>query len=181
MALEIKALNREEYEGYSFDVKYCTDKYYDVALIEGGFQLIKHKTYKPIQKGFTDTLFSAWLEEPLVYGAFENDELVGFVEGSKETWHNLFRVSNLFVFENYRKQGIGERLLSYLIEKVKEQGTYRGIILETQSCNYAAISLYRKLGFHLCRIDTHEYSNNDVANHEIRLDLIIELEGTNND
>lgn len=176
MEFEIQPLSKEKYEGYCFKAEYITNHYYDVVMLENGFQLILKEFDKPIRKEFKDSLFASWLEEPIVFGAFIDEKLIGFVEGSKETWHNLFRISNIFILDEYRGFGIGEALLSYMIEYVKNKKEYRGIILETQTCNYVAISLYKKLGFKLCRIDTHEYSNHDVENKEVRIDLLLELE-----
>lgn len=170
---EIKQLDRNTYENYSFKVEYTTDKYYDVVLLDNGFQLLLKYLPIPMYKSFTDTLFSSWLEEPIAFGIFKDDTLLAFIEGSPEKWHNLFRISNINVCPSFRKHGLGEALLNYMIEYVRSLETYRGIILETQTCNYAAISLYKKAGFKLNRIDLHEYSNEDIENKEVRIDLFL--------
>lgn len=174
--MEIRALSKSAYQGFAFDVVYETQQYYDVVLQDRGFQLILKKFCRPVQKHWSDSLFGSWLEDPVAFGAFEGDTLLGFVEGSKEEWHNLFRVSNLFVYGPYRGQGIGETLLHHMVTYAKQQNTYRGIILETQTCNFAAISLYEKLGFQLCRIDSKEYTNQDVEHYEVRIDLFLNLQ-----
>lgn len=46
-------------------------------------------------------------------------------------------------------------------------------MLETQTCNVPAITLYEQLGFALCRIDLCEYTNDDVRNREARIDLFL--------
>lgn len=92
------------------------------------------------------------------------DNLVAFIEGSTEEWHKLFRISNIFVSENFRRRGIADRLIEKMIEYAKILNNCRGIILETQTCNYPAIQLYKKHGFKLSRIDINEYTNNDYDN-----------------
>jgi len=174
MDIEIKELNRDEYAGHRFTVEYVTDRFYDVELLDGGFQL-KLTECEPMKNGFSDELFSQWLEEPVAYGAFRGNELLGFVEGSRESWHNLFRISNIYVEKHARGRGIGTRLMERMIEHARENGFFRGVVLETQSCNYPAICMYKKLGFALSRIDIGEYTNNDVDNHEVRIDLMMKF------
>ena len=45
------------------------------------------------------------------------------------------------------------------------------LILETQSCNAAAIAFYLSQGLSLMGLNTCEYSNQDVERHEIRLEM----------
>ena len=46
----------------------------------------------------------------------------------------------------YRRIGVGENLIRYLIDEVKKRDI-RGITLEVRESNEAAINLYTKLGF----------------------------------
>lgn len=174
MNIEIRKLDPREYKGHKFTVRYVTDRIYDVELLDGGFRLVLNEC-EPTEKGFSDRLFEDWLEAPIAYGAFRNGRLIGFVEGSRESWHDVFRISNVFVEDGERGRGIGTRLMEYIIDAARESGEYRAVMLETQSCNYPAICMYKKLGFTLCRIDIGEYSNNDVENREVRIDLILKL------
>lgn len=173
--MEIRQLLKKDYKNYLYQATYKTHYYYDVELLENGFQLVLKDFTHNVTKTFEDRLFGDWLEEPIVFGAFENNQLVGLIEGSKETWHNLFRISNIFIFDHYRHRGIGTLLMNHMIDYVKSFHKYRGIILETQSCNYPAISFYKKCGFKLSRIDINEYTNEDVQNKEVRIDLILKL------
>lgn len=174
MAVEIRELPRSQYAGYEFTVEYVADRFYDVELVDEGFRL-RLKSCPPVKKGFSDKLFSAWLEAPVAFGAFVDGALMGFVEGSPESWHDMFRVSNIFVDPSARRKGLGRALLEHIVAYARARGDFRAVILETQSCNYPAISLYKKLGFRLCRIDICEYSNSDIENHEVRIDLALTL------
>ena len=175
MGIEIRPLDKAEYSGYQFTVRYVTDRYYDVVMLEEGFRLELKRFDKPVQKGFSDSLFSDWLEAPFAFGAFDGDKLVGFVEGSGEAWHNLFRISNVFIAEEYRRKGVAASLMNRMVEHARSENTWRGVILETQTCNHPAICMYKKLGFRLTRIDINEYTNDDVANMEVRIDLILKF------
>ena len=174
MAVEIRQLPRGGYEGFRFEAEYVTDRFYDVELLDNGFRL-KLTECPPMKKVFSDSLFADWLEAPVAYGAFEGDKLLGFVEGSVETWHNVFRISNVFVYPGARRQGVGDMLMKHIIGKTRAAGNCRAMVLETQTCNFAAISMYKKHGFRLCRIDIGEYTNNDVENREVRIDLMLKF------
>lgn len=174
--MKISPIDKNKYRGYKFVATYLTDRYYDVICSDNGFNLeLKMFENPKTQKQYEDELFSSWLEDPIVFGIIENDLLIAFVEGSTEKWHNLFRISNIFVTDDFRGKGIGNMLLEKIIEYAKTLNDCRGIILETQTCNYHAIQLYKKHGFKLSRIDINEYTNDDVENKEVRIDLFLKL------
>ena len=50
-------------------------------------------------KSFDDEFFGEWLEEPVAFGAFEGERLLGYVEGAPEGWNNRYRISNICIFE----------------------------------------------------------------------------------
>ncbi len=177
MAIRICEMPRTEYAGLTYTAAYITDRYYAVHVSENGFWLEEESADPPLEKSFSDTLFGDWLEAPVAFGAFDGEELLGFVEGSAESWHDLFRISNIFVYPQHRRKGVAKALLCHIIGYARRQATaYRGVILETQTSNYAAISLYKKLGFCLTRIDLNEYTNTDVENREVRIDLLLKFE-----
>jgi len=55
-------------------------------------------------------------------------------------------ITNIAVLPGYRRIGVGENLIRYLIDEVKKRDI-RGITLEVRESNEAAINLYTKLGF----------------------------------
>lgn len=169
----IKQLSQKEYQCYPLHVRYETKQYYDIEASAMGFQLISKEYDTPRQHAYEDTIFSDWLEAPIVFGLFEEDELLGLIEGSIESWHHVFRITNVYVEEAYRRLGIGRTLMKHMIAYVKANLEVRGMMLETQACNVPAIQLYQSLGFQLCAIHTHEYSNDDLQTKEARLDFIL--------
>ena len=54
---------------------------------------------------------------------------------------------------------------------------WRMIVLETQSCNEAAIAFYRKNGFSVIGFDLYAYSNTDPERHEVRIEMGKKLHG----
>lgn len=175
MDLLIKQLPASEYSGWPVHAVYEAEGIYDVEELDEGFRLKPRMLDEPVRHEWTDYLFSDWLSAPEAYGAFCGDELMGFIEGSGEEWHRLYRISNLLVYDKYRCRGVAQRLMRHMIDMACAAGRWRGVILETQTCNWAAIALYKKLGFKLCRIDACEYSNDDISRGEVRIDLILKF------
>ena len=112
---------------------------------------------------------SEWLDHPLVFGAFEDDQLTGFIEVNQE-WNNRLRISNIFVEEQARKHGVGSKLMAY-IKAYATSLDLRGIVLETQSYNVPAIRFYQTHGFQFLECDLSAFSNKDIDHQEIRLEM----------
>ncbi len=171
--MEIKELNKETYAGKKFTVRYQTNGYYDIQASEGGFQMKYVSFASPVEKSFDDddVFFSEWLEDPVAFGAFEDGKLIGFVEGSLESWNNRFRISNICIFDHTKRScGIGTMLMD-AIQKTAASSGARMIVLETQSCNENAITFYKKNGFSIIGFDLYAYSNTDPARHEVRIEM----------
>ena len=116
-------------------------------------------------------MFNEWLQDPIAYGAFENGQLLGYVEGTLEKWNNRYRISNICVFDHTRRHsGIGTVLMNTILQEAKESGA-RMVVLETQTCNENAIAFYRKNGFDIIGFDLFAYTNIDPERHEIRIEM----------
>jgi len=59
------------------------------------------------------------------------------------------------LFEEYRNQGIGTKMMSRMIDSLKEKG-YKQTSLSVQKENYAA-NLYKKLGFEIIKENEEDY------------------------
>ncbi len=142
--MEIRRLEREIYARRAFTARYRSNGYYDIGVSEDGFPIRYLPFAAPEERSFEDVFFSAWLEDPVAFGAFEGGELLGFAEGSPEGWNRRFRISNICVFDPSRRGGgIGQRLLD-AIQSAPETAGARMLVPETQSRNEAAIAFYRK-------------------------------------
>ena len=107
----------------------------------------------------------------IAYGAYDNNQLAGFIEGYLEEWNNRFRITNLFIFkEEYQNKGIGTRLINKVFKEAKNSNA-RMVVLETQSYNSKAISFYERNGFEIIGFDRYAYRNNDPSRHEMRIEL----------
>lgn len=169
--MDIKLLDKAAYAGRKFTARYQTTGYYDIRPSGQGFQLAYVPFDAPEERSFDDTFYGEWLEDPIAYGAFEGKRLIGFVEGSMETWNNRFRISNICVFEDAaRGSGVGTRLMAAIQQEAATRRA-RMIILETQTCNENAIAFYKKNGFDIIGFDLYSYSNTDPERHEVRIEM----------
>ncbi len=55
---------------------------------------------------------------------------------------------NLAIHPDYRRQGLGRRLMTFLLGRAGEKGISK-VLLEVRASNLAAIGLYRSLGFEI--------------------------------
>ncbi len=99
---------------------------------------------EPLRMTLNEDLLSDWLEDSVAYGAFENDKLIGMVEGFLEKWNNRFRIANICAFDQAnRKSEIGTKLMETILKAAEKSGA-RMVVLETQTINFKAISFYKK-------------------------------------
>jgi len=167
--MEIRKLDPVQWRGYGFTARYQTGGCWDIVPVEEGFRIEYHSFGKVEERSFNDTLFGEWLEAPVVYGAFQDGELLGIAEGSPESWNHRWRISNLCIFqEKHRRCGVATALMEKMLE---EAAPMRMAVLETQTCNERAIAFYRKCGFEIIGFDLYAYSNHDPEAHEVRLEM----------
>lgn len=169
--MTIQKLYLEDYQGKEFVLKYSTTGYYDIKKSEEGFQITYKKFHNTTEMSFKDKFFNDWLEEPVAYGAFDGEKLVGYVEGTLEKWNNRYRISNICIFEEvFRNSGIGTQLMDTILQEAILSGA-RMVVLETQTCNENAIAFYKKHGFEIIGFDLYAYTNTDPKRCEVRIEM----------
>ena len=179
MKYEIIHLEKEKWKGYILPVKYTTKQYYDVVVNkkENGFDINIEKkdfteeiTHRPEEYDFPDKLYEEHWENAYAWGVIDNEKLVAAIETDQEIWSNRLRITELWVAEDYQKQGIGHALIEIAKEQARRERR-RAIILETQSCNVNAVDFYQHEGFTLIGFDSCCYKNNDLERKEVRLEF----------
>lgn len=172
---DILPLPQYKYEGYTVEFAYESDIYYDVRIRDThqGFAVDFVRMPFPAtkQKHSTDHLYGKQWMLPEAYGIFEGETPIAILEVATEQWNSRLRVTNLWVAEAHRRQGMGAALL----EKAKRLMSARGhrcIALEVQSCNAGAIAFYIQQGFMLAGFDAFAYSNEDVEKKEVRIEMV---------
>ncbi len=168
-------LSKEQYKGYKLQFQYTTDSYFDVEVKEDDNEIISKFIKRPFPKlqtkQFTDKMFEDHWEHPSAYGYFIEERLIGVLEVSEERWSNRLRITNILVEEEYRRQGIGIKLMNQA-KTIAKTLQVRAIILETQTCNTKAISFYQNQGFVFGGFDRSCYSNNDIKKNEVRIEMV---------
>jgi [ribosomal protein S18]-alanine N-acetyltransferase len=105
------------------------------------------------------SMFASELAKPtsICLGAFEGDELVGYVVNSRyvDAWH----VMNVAVRPDRQRRGIASSLLERFFELTADDER-RGYTLEVRVSNEGAITLYRDLGFEPRGIRRGYYTDN---------------------
>ena len=76
-----------------------------------------------------------------IYVYTEDDEVIGFLQ--YENHFEITDIINIAVAENSQNKGIGETLISYLVNNTEADK----IMLEVRENNVSALNLYNKCGF----------------------------------
>lgn len=100
--------------------------------------------------------------------------LVALLDLEREAWRDTGMIWNIAVDRAYRRQGLGTRLIRRAI-KWGRRRRLRALALETQTNNLPACRFYQKMGFQLCGLDDHFYSNHDIERKEVALFWYYEL------
>lgn len=111
-------------------------------------------TYKILEDDFVANQFSLYLvleDQGQVIGFLVLMDIAGEIH-----------INNIAVKENYRRQGLGEKLLTYGMNSYKKKDLF-GYTLEVREDNVQAIGLYEKLGFVKVGMRKNYYKNNKNA------------------
>jgi len=104
----------------------------------------------------------------------DNGRLIALLDAEIESWRRVLRVWNLLVDEEHRRQGIGTGLM-HRAEEFGIEHHCRAISVEAQATNWPALGFYTKMGFGICGVDDHYYTNRDLERKEVALFLYREL------
>ena len=181
--LEIIRLPKAEWEGTVIPMRYTTEEYFDVKIErnETGYSVEVSRqqfdtpvSHYPEEYDFPDKLYQPHWEKACAWGIVGEKnggrELLACIETCPEEWSNRLMVTELWVHERLRRQGIGHRLMAVAKEQAVSEHR-RAMILETQSCNTAAIVFYEQEGFQMIGFDSCCYSNNDIERREVRINM----------
>ena len=178
---EIVELPKEVWKGVTIPLVTRSDSYYDLEIrpldSSGCVVSLTRKqaeeeiVHTPEEYDFPDSLYQEHWENAEAFGIVSEDgNLLACVEVCPEEWSNRLMVTELWVSDELRHQGIGKRLMDKAKEIAASQNR-RAVILETQSCNTNAIGFYLHEGFELIGFDTCCYTNNDIGRREVRINL----------
>ena len=96
-------------------------------------------------------------KESEIYVLADKNRIVGFTGLIQYDWNNTLQVTNVFIVPEFRRKGLGSKLIEFILDKVKTT-KYRCLIAEAPSMN-PVVKLYKKLGFRKCGYNDRYYSN----------------------
>lgn len=173
--MTISELDRQEYDYYVLHYKYTTLSHYVVSQCsdKNSFSVkFERQNYEtPVTVENEDTLFQDYWKYPEAYALIEEDgSIAGYLELDFEDWNSRVRITQLLVDQAKRRKGYGKMLMDFAKNIAKERD-YRMIILETQSRNTPAIDFYISQGFVFSGTNIHFYSNDDIEQDEVMIEL----------
>ncbi len=77
-----------------------------------------------------------------------SNEIVGFIIVIQDQEYRV-NLINLLISKQYKNKGYGSHLLKHTLNKIKEMNNIEVIVLNVNSKNKVAISLYQKFGFRI--------------------------------
>lgn len=178
--MDIKLLDKAKYKGHYLDFSYISQYYYDLKVdsVIGEYkaELIAKKFDKPFinPDRKTDYLYADYWQGAQAYGIEQDGDLIGVVELFYEDWSSRCRVTELWLRQDKRRQGLGTCLMNFAKERAKKMGA-RLLILETQTSNADAVAFYLAQGLKVIGYDISCYGNSDVERGEVRLEMGCEL------
>lgn len=171
--MEIIELTRE-CDSTEIIFKYVTKGHYKTCMIDSegkfGVEFVYEEFENEINKSFSDILVPDYLDHPKSFAARIDHQTVGYIVINHEKYNNRIRIAQFLVLHPFRNQGVGKALMKKA-EEVSRNMEARALILETQSCNIPAIRFYLSCGFRFVGCDVTCYSNSDIENYEVRLEL----------
>jgi ribosomal protein S18 acetylase RimI-like enzyme len=94
--------------------------------------------------------------------AEDHNEIRGFVDATMDMWKRVAWINHLTVSPVHRRTGIGSALVRATIDWTHAQ-KLDTLIVESQTKNYPASSLFQKHGFTFCGFNDRYYSSRDIA------------------
>ena len=127
-------------EPFIIQIKEMIKTYTDMLARDLSFQNLDDELVNPEEK------YCPPMGEVLV--ALENREILGMVAYHRHSDERC-EMKRLFVYPQYRRRSVGEKLVEEIIRRAKMAG-YREMVLDTLAPMKEAIALYRKNGFAEC-------------------------------
>ncbi len=161
--MKITDLKRKDYEGFEVLMGYDTSCRYALRERGGGGMLTYELVKTPCPRRHVEwigRLYESRWDDPRVYGVWDGQNMAALMEITPEIALNRLRITNLFVDEKYRRQGVGRMLVARAEEVAAQQGR-RCLVASVQSDNWGAISFGAEMGMKIIGFDAFGYANGD--------------------
>ena len=110
-------------------------------------------TYKDAEQKIVGLMEHVSNGSAMVYGVFDNEDLVGYVWAYEHPFREEIRVyvNEIHVDEAYRNRGVGKQLLSTVESMARSKG-YGALYIHAEGNNEGAIRLYQNEGYEIERV-----------------------------
>ncbi len=132
---------------------------FKLSDLERIIEIEKVSFSQPWSKDFFKALYEKHRDDFLI--AELSKKIVGYILGYKKS-KELGSIKTMAVDPNRRRQGIGTKLINFLIKKLKKGGVKK-IFLHIRTKNRIANAFYKKLGFKVVKTVKNYYQNGDNA------------------
>lgn len=151
------------------DPSYTTDHVWQMeardadGVISVAFRIVRlPRPMKVVYPRDSDSVVENWRRGECFLVAYEDDQLVGFIDATVQAWNMTGWISNIVVETAHRRRGVGTALLRAAVRWGQELRLSK-LVGETQTKNYPAISFYQKNAFGFCGYNDRYYVNQDIA------------------
>jgi ribosomal protein S18 acetylase RimI-like enzyme len=162
------------------DAEFESDRFLDIEKTVDGLNVTWRSVERPLEPPFKSDDFGLDRQQReqvavrlragdgLYLAAQDPDtgKLVALLDVERERWRDTAVIWNILIDRAYRRHGLGRGLIGRALAWAREQGL-RGIVLESQTNNMPACRFYQAMGFTLCGLDDHFYSNDDIGVREV--------------
>ncbi|MFO7881488.1 MAG: GNAT family N-acetyltransferase [Kosmotogaceae bacterium] len=153
---KLKELDRTEYIDYIY-------KYDNGSLVKRPLNMTIPKWNSSKEEEFIENLTKRLDGGGKAFGAFDKEKMVGVSVLGDKTWGNIAHLSFLHVSSEYRKQGIGRRLIELVENEAVHRGYSRLYVSATESVS--TVNFYMNYGFKLAKKvikELYEEEPNDI-------------------
>ena len=174
--MTIKPLDKAKYTDFPLTYSYTTSEHYHVIMTDShdemAYRLVREPYDEPREEVNTDTLYQDYWTDAEAYAVYEDgtDRVLGYLEIAFEEWNNRLLMTQLLVLPESRGKGVGKFLVDF-VKSIARERDYRVISLEAQNYNTPAIDFYRSQGFVFSGGNVYFYSNVDIEDDEVMLEM----------
>ncbi len=151
------------------DHSYHTDRVWQLDIVSDeryiGVNFRENRLPRSVKVEYprsTKLLFKDWIHRDALLVAIVDDQPAAYISISTDLAPLSGWITDLAVKPGIRKQGVATGLIMAGEDWVVTHGLRR-MIVDMQSKNLPAISLFRKMGYDFCGYNDHFYSNQDIA------------------
>ena len=142
----------------AIDTTFETTSVFDVVATSRSLELVERPLAQPLSKTYSiGEVFSPWARWDKGWVA-DDGTIRGFAVVAHEDWHERLVLWFLYIAPEWRRRGIGRRLLAEVEAHGRDIGATH-VWLETSNVNVPGVAAYERLGYSLCGADRLYYGS----------------------